>query len=179
MGVSALIIVATLGPSGTCGEHVFLLNQGRFGSNAKLTLHKYYNDVVGSVMDGESDYGLVAAAYPDLHHLIFSNYQSLSIVDCFLAETPELVVACINSTEHKPKKISCFSAVEPLAKDLYPEGILIKALSNAHAADLVVCGVADHAITTLPAAASRNMEIAYSFGCISIPWVVFKKATSI
>lgn len=179
MTVSDSSIVATLGPSGTCSEYVFSLNQSRFGANPKLVLHKSYIDVVGSVLDGKCEYGLVAAAYPDLHQLIFSNYHTLCIVDCFVAETPALVVARNKCTKHKTIKISCFSAVEPLAQGLYPEAILINALSNADAADLVVYGAADHAITTLPAATSRNLEITYSFGCIAIPWVVFKKTNSI
>lgn len=168
-------IVATLGPAGTCSEAVLRDNIHRFGEGAIIELYTTYESVITSVSKGISKYGLVAAAYPKLHNLIFESLGKVTISDCFLFNTSELVFA--TGTASELKQIACVEAIIPLLTMLALKNVVVvPANSNADAARMVAGNLADACITTSQAAESWGFFKAHSFGKVPMGWMIFKNA---
>jgi len=171
-------IVVTLGPSGTCSEFVLLQNLSRFPQPVTVKLFPSYEPASEAVENGEADFVLVAAAFPGLNGLVFGPRHRLRIVDCFLSDTPELVIATGLSCSDNPRTVACAAAPLPVVRARYPNAEIVTALSNSDAAQLVRKGIADAAFTTRIAAQAERLTPISSFGFISMGWIVMGQHTS-
>jgi prephenate dehydratase len=147
----------------------------RFPAPAHVRLFPSYEEASRQVESGEADFVLVAAAFPDLNRLIFGTPRRLRIVDAFVADTPELVVATRGSSSTVPATIACAAAPLPSVRDMFPQAAILPAESNAHAARIVASGGADAALTTAPAAALLELQPLMSFGTVPMAWVILAR----
>lgn len=164
--------VATLGPSGTSSEFVVARQIGRFPSPVSLVLWPSYEDAAAAVARGDADFLVVAAAFPRLHTLLFEPPQALEVVDCFVAATPELVIAVRRDDTAPPRTIASAPAPVPFVHAAFPQARVVAAASNAAAAQMVIAAAADAAFTTGPAAAAAGLLPLRSFGDVPMAWVV-------
>ena len=127
--------------------------------------------------DGAADYLFVAAAFPELNALVFDPTLALRIVDAFVADTPELVLAC-RAPIDTPREIVCVAAPSPALRAMYPDATVVPARSNADAAQMVANGIGDAAVTTDVAARSADLVRMRSFGVYPMAWVVMTRSAS-
>ena len=169
--------VATLGPAGTCSDVVVHGQLLRFAPSQSVMLCASYEEAVSAVETGTACAAVIAAAYPRLNNLIFKSPRTVSIVDCFVCATPRIVAACRKAKDRAEpfESIACFAAVVPLAQAKYTHSGLVPAASNSAAAAMVAKGETDAAITTELASASYGLEEVYSFGSVSMAWIVLRK----
>ncbi|MDE0241464.1 MAG: hypothetical protein OXQ84_14960 [bacterium] len=165
-------IVATLGPQGTCSEIVLHESLHRFRKPVGYRLFGTYELAAAAVRRREAAFLFVAAAFPGLNLLIFDSKMPLRIVDCFLADTPSLVVATQARAPSPPQTIAAVDAPVPMVRAAFPDTAVVPARSNAHAAVLVASGKADAGLTTAPAAATHELSIVRSFGSVPMAWVL-------
>jgi hypothetical protein len=173
----AIHVVATIGPPGTCSEAVLLANATRSGQQVTLKLFDTYVLAGRAVRDGEAELLLVAAAFPELNTLVFDPQLRLEIVDCFVAETPELVLAC-DAAIHVPRTIACVAAPLPALLTTYPKAEIIAARSNVDAVNMVLGSLAQGALTTIIAAERAGLVPIHSFGAYPMAWVVMARRSS-
>jgi len=171
------MILATLGPGGTCSEIVLGRHLSRFAPSASMRLYDSYEQAIEAVVAGDAAAAVIAAAYPRLNEFVMEVPRRVVIVDCFVAETPALVLAgpaAMQVPELSGRGVACATATVPLARTKCPNSPVYPALSNAHAAQAVLAGIADAAITTEPAACAAGLEIFHSFGPLPMAWVVLQ-----
>jgi cytochrome P450 len=154
--------IYTLGPTGTNCEAAAFYWFERRGISGKVILRSTLEDaVVDTIADMESAL-LGCIVYPNLHHVVFDNLERLRLVDCFVCETREMVLAARDVEE--PRSIA--THVAPAA--LVPSRIVerVDAKSNAHAAQLCEAGVVESCITTREGAVRSGLKVIASFGRI-------------
>lgn len=171
-------IVATLGPHGTCSEIVLLDNLWRFPQPATIKLLASYEKAAKEVCDGSAECIFVAAAYPSLNVLIFDPTRNLRIVDCFLADTPALVIAAREPMASTPQTIAVVDAPVPIVQAAFPGATIIPAKSNADAAHQAKLGAAEAGFTTSQAAEKSGLTVIRSFGSVPMAWVVLAAPTN-
>jgi hypothetical protein len=110
---------------------------------------------------------LGVAAYPDLHALIYSNLHYFQILDVFIVDTDEMVLA--SRTGEMP--IIC--ATHPSPEKLLPASIERRYVtSNALAARDCAEGTVDGCLTTLCAAEHHALKLIRSFGRIPMAFTI-------
>jgi hypothetical protein len=172
--------VATLGPEHTCSQIILSRNLHRFPPGAQVLLCTTYEEAKQSVIEGKAKYALVAAAYARLNELTFGEPRGIEMSNCWLENTPELVMAARpgDPGETPPVKlVGCMIATVPLARGLYPDVPQHLGHSNSDVARLIAEGVVDAGVTTGPAAESRGLRILHGFGGVPMTWVVFQPRT--
>lgn len=166
--------VATLGPEFTCSQIILSRNLHRFPPGARTMLCTTYEEAKQSVIEGKAKYALVAAAYARLNELTFGDPRGIEMCNCWLENTPELVMAARPGEASPVKLVGCMIATVPLARGLYPDVPQHLGHSNSDVARLVAEGVVDAGVTTGPAAESRGLQILHGFGEVPMTWVVFQ-----
>jgi prephenate dehydratase len=115
---------------------------------------------------------LVAAAFPGLNNLVFAGEHRLVMTDCFMANTPSLVIATAKQDLVWPETVASVDAPMPWAIRQYPRARIVKARSNADAALMAAGGEVEAALTTEPAAKQLNLNVMTTFGSVPMAWVV-------
>ncbi|MDC6379902.1 hypothetical protein BW687_006870 [Pseudomonas graminis] len=158
--------IHTLGPAGTNCEIAAARWLERHNPQGTVVLHPTLEDGVKAI-GKKSDHALLACiAYPELHTLMFENLTNLSLADCLITPTFDMVFATrpgLNSQD--VKTVATHRAPQHLA----PKNHLLHFVdSNAAAAlscrDLEVEGC----ITTSAAAAQYGLMVLQNHGPIEM-----------
>lgn len=163
--------IATLGPSGTCSENTVKSFIAERGLNGEILLKETFQDCVASLISKEVDFIIVPSAFKELNELIFKNLGKIKIKECFVLNTPALVIGV--KEKNKIMSIATHSAPEILAKNNFPDIKIIGSPSNSKSAIMVVEGKADACLTTEIAAKANNLKILKNFGEVPMSWNVF------
>jgi hypothetical protein len=170
--------VATLGPENSCSQIILARNLHRFPPGAHVMLCSTYEEAKQSVIEKKAEYALVAAAYARLNELTFGDPRKIEMSNCWLEDTPELVMAARpgdpGETPSPVRLVGCMIATVPLARNLYPDTPQHLGNSNSDVARLIAEGVVDVGVTTGPAAESRGLQILHGYGAVPMTWVVFR-----
>ena len=149
----------TLGPSGTNCEAAAKHWIKEKGYSGEVVLYEQLESAVKEVK-GPNDFLLACVVYPKLNNIYFENIQSIKLVDCFLFDTHEMVLA----SKH-PMDTATTIIVHPAPAGLADPNLEITfANSNAHAAIEVANGNFDSCITTLACAKTSILNVLKSFG---------------
>ncbi|MGH2720843.1 MAG: hypothetical protein ACRDJO_04470 [Actinomycetota bacterium] len=167
--LSRITTLHTLGPSGTNCELAARRWFGRAGTAGWVVLHPTLEDAADRVADSPGAALVACAAYPDLHTLIYSRLGRLTIVDCMMMPTHNMVIARRRGAPTL-ESISVHHAPEALVPDTFPTRL--PALSNSAAARSCRAGAADACITTMPAAIREGLEILHDFGPVTLSFSV-------
>ncbi|MEM7759511.1 MAG: hypothetical protein AAF298_15500 [Cyanobacteria bacterium P01_A01_bin.40] len=161
-------VIHTLGPSGTNCEiaaHEWFARQNLQG---KVCLHPTLETAAAKIEDEDSAALMGCVVYPQLHTLVFSNLKRLSLIDCFVFPTHNMVLASRNGKV--PKSISTHPAPQELARSRQAELRLVN--SNSQAAIDCADGITDACITTLRAAKANQLQILEDFGPVPMGYTI-------
>lgn len=166
--VEKISTLHTLGPTGTNCEaaaHEWFARQGRKG---KVSLHPTLEIAVEKMEYNISSALLACVVYPELHTLVFSNLKRLSLIDCFIFPTHNMVLA---SRDGKiPKSVS----THPAPQHLVPSWLLERSFVNSNAQAAINCadGITDACITTLVAANASQLYVLEDFGLVPMGFTI-------
>lgn len=157
----------TLGPAGTNCERAAFRWRANRCPGAWVELHPTLEAAADAVL-GRTDAVLVGvAAYPQLHTLIYSRIERLQILDAFIMDTDEMVLA--SSSGDLPR----VCATHPAPEHLLPPSIERRYVaSNVLAAQDCVSGQADGCVTTLCAARVHGLSVLHNYGCIPMAFTI-------
>lgn len=171
------MIVATLGPSGTCSERAAHYFAGKF--DADIVLRDSFEDAVCMTLNGESTFAIVPAAYPGIADIFFGNISRLSVHQLFLYSTPDFVFACNNKSPypngaieiitHRAPSILCLRVAELLQVEISTTF----APSNSVAAMKIASGEFSYGITNIVSATSYDLHVLFNFGPVCMAWLAF------
>ncbi|MFW8634774.1 prephenate dehydratase [Cribrihabitans pelagius] len=159
--------IHTLGPSGTNCEKAALAWAGRKCPNAGICLHRSMEQAASAVAGRPRSVLLSVVAYPQLHSIIYEHLGNLRLIDVFIMNTDNMVLA--SSTGEMP----ALCATHPAPEKLLPPAMQrIYAASNVLAAADCAEGRADGCITTLCAAKRYGLAILRSFGPVPMGFTI-------
>ncbi|WFE24985.1 hypothetical protein O7623_16290 [Solwaraspora sp. WMMD791] len=121
------------------------------------TLERAVQDVLA---EPESSALLACVVYPHLHEIVFKNLTMLTMRDCFVFPTHNMVYAGRPDTDWRT--VASHPAPVNLLDGRDVEIILVN--SNSAAAATCSAGNTDACITTLPAAQRHQLDIRADFG---------------
>ncbi|MFJ2418271.1 type 2 periplasmic-binding domain-containing protein [Streptomyces brevispora] len=158
--LSRVTVIHTLGPSGTNLEkaaHHWLAERGTAG---KVVLHAEVEDGLDAMAFDGTEAILACAVYPRLHDLVFMNLRRLEMVDSFILDTHDMVLA------GRPDHAAMTTIVShPAPSSLVAElGDVTLTSSNSLAAALCAAGQYDACVTTGAAAANEGLRLIENFG---------------
>ncbi|MBL1278537.1 MAG: hypothetical protein COB30_020885 [Ectothiorhodospiraceae bacterium] len=163
--------IHTLGPLGTNCEMAAKLWANNNYINAELKLYDTLENAQKMVKD-KGDYLLACIVYPDLHNLVFKNLKDMKLIDCFVMNTYEMVLASANGVQDIKRVVSHpapISLIESKFENIYTTS------SNSNAAILTKQGKYDACITTIEAANKHDLSVVKSFGEIEMGFSVHGK----
>ncbi|MFH8575017.1 bacilysin biosynthesis protein BacA [Streptomyces zaomyceticus] len=158
--LSGVTRIHTLGPSGTNLEkaaHHWFAERGVAGT---VLLHSEVEDGLDVMGFDGSEAILACAVYPRLHDLVFGNLHRLEMVDSFILDTHDMVLAG-RSDDTVVRTIVSHPAPSCLVAD---RGTLTLASSNSRAAALCAAGEFDACVTTGRAAQAEGLRVLENFG---------------
>ena len=159
--------VHTLGPSGTNCERAGQHWLRRKCPAAEICLHASIEAAAECVALREDAVFVGVAAYPHLHSVIYGHIQLLRILDVFIANTDEMVLA--SRTGAMPE----VCATHPAPERLLPPGMARHfSSSNVSAAEDCIKGLADGCITTRRAVDRFDLKIVRSFGSVPMAFTI-------
>ncbi|QUS58593.1 prephenate dehydratase [Pseudovibrio brasiliensis] len=159
--------VHTLGPTGTNCERAALRWAARHCKNAEVFLHATMELAAEAVAKCRKSVLLSVVAYPHLHSIIYQHIGELKLMDVFIMNTDDMVLA--SSTGETPK----LCATHPAPEKLIPASIERKFVtSNAQAAAVCAKGEADGCITTLCAANEFSLTILRKHGPVPMGFTI-------
>nr|MDT0658615.1 hypothetical protein [Micromonospora sp. DSM 115978] len=154
--------VHTLGPAGTNCEaaaHYWIKQRGL--PDTTVVLHPTLERAVVDVLDTpESSALLACVVYPHLHEIVFKNLHGLTMRDCFVFPTHNMVYAGRPGTAWRT--VASHPAPVNLLDGLDVRIELVN--SNSEAAATCASGATDACITTLPAAQLHHLDVRTDFG---------------
>ena len=159
----------TLGPPGTNCELAAHRWFDRVGTSGGVLLYPTLEAAADRVVESSTGALIACAAYPELHTLIYSRLGRLTMIDCMMTPTHNMVIArrrgarCLDS-------IAVHHAPAALVPDTF--ATRLPATSNSAAARCCRSGTADACITTMPAAVREGLEITHDFGPIVLGFSV-------
>lgn len=166
-------VIATLGPEGTCSEKAANHYLIQIEKPGRIRLYSSFEQAVEAVGKREADFAIVPSAYNGLNGLVFSNLGNVKIVDTFVIDTPNLVIA--KNRAINVNRVATHPAPSSLVDRLFPEAEKILTRSNSISAIEVVEGRADACLTTIVAAKEYQLNIMKDFGPVPMGWNVFAK----
>ncbi len=182
------MILATLGPAGTCSEDVgrrYLKDRGIFDP-ACLKLCDSFEKAVSCVLDKAADEVLIPAAYTDYHELCFANLDRLRLSDILYSRPRFLLVSTSDVTPNQSNvpQVACHKSPSPLLRQLTFNCRHLEASSNAVAAWMVRNGEADlgvvneQSVRVINAQSrdGRQLHVLRDFGQVDMIWAVFRRA---
>jgi prephenate dehydratase len=152
--------IHTLGPTGTNLEkaaHQWFAERQRPG---RVVLHSQVEDGLDAMKFDGTEAILACAVYPRLHDLVFNNLHRLAMVDSFILDTYDMVLAS-RADQESITSILTHPAPSCLVAD---RGEISFASSNSAAAAQCAAGLYDACVTTDRAAHSEGLRIVESFG---------------
>ncbi|MER5963454.1 bacilysin biosynthesis protein BacA [Streptomyces sp. NPDC002057] len=158
--LSGVTRIHTLGPSGTNLEkaaHHWFAERGVAGT---VLLHSEVEDGLDVMGFDGSEAILACAVYPRLHDLVFGNLHRLEMVDSFILDTHDMVLAG-RSEGTDVRTIVSHPAPSCLVAD---RGAVSLASSNSRAAALCAAGEYDACVTTGRAAQAEGLRVLENFG---------------
>lgn len=171
--------ISTLGPSGTSSEEAaryFLTYLA--ADNSRIILHPSYLDAASSIIEGESEYLVVANAFHRINDFYMN--PALDVHSVFHMLTP-LYGLAKRQGHRLPVELEVLShpAPVPLISELMPQGYecrrVIPSNSTAAAAKAVKDGDFDVALTTQPAAEQYHLVFFSNQRPIEMVWTVFTR----
>lgn len=173
------MVIATLGPPGTCSEkaaHYFDFTEQLDGT---VVLRDSFEDAVEMTLKGDSSFAIVPAAYPGIADIFFDNIDRLSVHKLFLFSTPDFVFACNKNSSYPNGAINIISHRAPMmlsrqvAENFDIEIETTLARSNAAAAMKVASGEFSFGITNSASANRYGLRILVNFGSVHMAWLAF------
>ena len=169
------MIIATIGPSGTCSENASKYYIQLQNKEGEIKLFSTFEDAVEAVINKEADYLIIPSAYRKIADIIFQNRYVIEIDDVFRMETPGLVIA-YKENMMSIKTVATHSTPLILAKEYFGLDVeFIISNSNGESARLLLDGTVDACVTTIKCVNMFNFNVLYDFGSISMGWNVFKR----
>lgn len=162
--------VHTLGPTGTNCEaaaHHWIQTRGFPDASVVLhpTLEKAVIDVIGMP---QTSVLLACVVYPYLHEIVFKNMRDMTMRECFVLPTHNMVYA--GRPDQPQRTVASHPAPVNLLDGRSVEISLVN--SNSEAAATCASGVTDACITTLPAARRHGLSILTDFGPVPMGFSV-------
>jgi hypothetical protein len=167
--LSRIRTLHTLGPYGTNCELAAQRWFDRVGSSGSVVLYPTLEAAADRVVNSSSGALIACAAYPQLHTLIYSRLGRMTMADCMMMPTHNMVIARRRDAR-KLESISVHHAPEALVPGTF--ATRLPAMSNSAAAHSCRAGAADACITTMPAAIREGLEIMHDFGPIVLGFSV-------
>lgn len=159
--------VHTLGPSGTNCERAARSWALRECGSAEVHLHGSMEEAASHVVRDDRAVLLGVVAYPNLHTIIYSHLHTLRLMDVFIMNTDNMVLA--SRTGAAP--IVC--ATHPAPEKLLHETVERRFVSsNVMAANTCAAGEADSCITTLCAAQKHKLVLLQAFGPVPMGFTI-------
>ncbi|MFE2554931.1 bacilysin biosynthesis protein BacA [Streptomyces sp. NPDC059352] len=158
--LSRVARIHTLGPSGTNLEkaaHHWFAERDLAGT---VVLHSEVEDGLDVMAFDGTEAILACAVYPRLHDLVFGNLHRLEMVDSFILDTHDMVLA------GRPGQTDVATIVSHPAPSclVADRGTVSFASSNSRAAALCAAGEFDACVTTDRAADSEGLRVVENFG---------------
>lgn len=159
--------VHTLGPTGTNCERAALTWVQRHCKTTEVFLHPTMEIAAEAVAQCRKSVLLSVVAYPHLHSIIYEHIGQLKLMDVFIMNTDNMVLA--SSTGKTP----ALCATHPAPEKLIPASIERKYVtSNAQAAAVCAKGEADGCITTLCAANEFSLTVLTKHGPVPMGFTI-------
>ncbi|MBH1929768.1 prephenate dehydratase domain-containing protein [Serratia rubidaea] len=179
LGCAVNLPVHTLGPEGTSSEFAAKYFYGWMNNNYASSHHDIYlnasYEAARDNVDHERGLLVVANAYHGIN--TFYMDTRLKLLATFLYDTPLYGLAVKKSPPEKPLYIASHPAPIPLIKELLPAGLkvarIVEMASTSAAAQAVVDGEVDMALTTEIAARLHRLEFISRTRPIHMLWSVF------
>jgi prephenate dehydratase len=162
------ITIHTLGPSGTNCEMAAKRWADDKGLDVNIMLYDTLEDAQKMIKES-TDYLLACIVYPDLHNLVFDNIKGMKLLDCFIVNTFEMVLAA-KSVYAEIKNVVSHPAPVSLINERFNDIELTS--SNSNAAILTKQGLYDGCITTLVAANEHGLKVIENFGEIEMGFTI-------
>lgn len=177
-----LIELTTLGPEGTSADYAsqVLVNAMENDRIITTSFKKDFNDVMKSVLDGNSDYALVPSAYTKA--TTFHWHPNLALNGCYVCNTPRYGIAAQTPANLSgPITLAAMPEVENLFMQLAPEDVrnrlekVISADSTSHAAALVRAQKADVAVCNELGLRRNDLAWLWSREGVPMLWMLFSR----
>lgn len=160
-------VIHTLGPTGTNCERAALEWFRRRNISGRIVLYDTLEEAVEQMPHEATDALLGCVVYPDLHTLVFSNLCKLTMAECFIFPTFNMVLASRDGT--MPRSV----ASHPAPQHLVPAECDLRLVSsNVLAAIACADGSVDGCITTLPGAAQRGLVVVRDYGPLNMGFTI-------
>jgi len=171
--------IHTLGPSGTSSEYASHFFHRWMSDNYSNSHHEIYlNDsyeLARNKIKDEKGLLIVANAYPKINNFYMDT--RLKLLATFLHDTPLYGLVANKKLPDRPLYVASHPAPIPLIEELLPEGLLIEQViempSTSAAAQAVVSGKVDVALTNEIAARIHKLEFISRIRPIYMLWSVF------
>ncbi|MGM3160253.1 bacilysin biosynthesis protein BacA [Dickeya undicola] len=171
--------IHTLGPSGTSSEYASQFFHRWMSDNYENSYHEIHlNDsyeLARNNIEDEKGLLIVANAYPKINDFYMDT--RLKILATFLYDTPLYGLVANKTLPDRPLYVASHPAPIPLIGELLPDGLRIKQViemsSTSAAAQAVVSGEVDVALTTEIAARIHKLNFISRIRPIHMLWSVF------
>lgn len=158
--LTAITTIHTLGPTGTNLEmaaHHWFSTQEREGA---VVLHAEVEDGLDVMRFDGSEAILACAVYPRLHRLVFQNLPRLAMVDSFILDTYNMVLA----TRQDQESVTTIVTHPAPSSLVEARGEMTMSSSSSQAAADCAAGLYDGCVTTEQAAKAEGLLVAEDFG---------------
>ncbi len=161
--------VHTLGPRGTNCERAASAWAARHSPGARIVLHASMEGAAEETAGRDHEVMLGAIAYPKLHSIIYEHVRDLRLIDLFIMDTDEMVLAARQPCAETPRICATHPAPEPLL----PRSVTRQYVaSTALAAETCATGLAEGCVTTLGAARRFGLHILRRYGPIPMGFTI-------
>lgn len=164
--------INTLGPSGTnCEKASFkwLMDKSFKGSCQVVTHETLEAAIDATLKNKESSLTLGCVVYPHLHEIVFQNIRDIVLLDVFMCDTFDMVLAGTPNNDN-PKSIASHAAPRALVLDIGVD--IIESSSNVQAAKMCHAGLADACLTTEVGAEQYGLNIIKRFGPVRMGFTI-------
>ncbi|MDP0929770.1 prephenate dehydratase [Paracoccus onubensis] len=161
--------VHTLGPQGTNCEKAARFWVDRLALDAPIVLHQSIERAATEVAVCDAEVMLGVVAYPDLHSVMYTHVRTMRLLDLFIMNTDEMVMAVPPGRDTEPR----ICVTHPAPQALLPERIQRRFVaSTALAAQECACGRAEGCITTLAAADRHGLRVLHRYGPVPMGFTI-------
>lgn len=165
--------IHTLGPINTNCEQAAYKWFEENKIDGEVFLYNTLEEALLEVKKNEFAALLGCVVYPELHKIVFSNLNDLSLVDCFIMPTYNMILASNGDKEDlENSTISTHPAPSGLASDFTITKNIKLVNSNSQAALQCSNGLSDACITTLPAAQKHSLKVSKDFGEVPMGFTI-------
>lgn len=170
--MTAVKFIHTLGPPGTNCEKAAMewISEKSFRNDCKVVTHTTVEDAIKATLKDQSCSVTVGCVvYPDLHHVVFDNLNEISLLEVFMSDTFDMILAGKGDTD-PPLSVASHAAPLGLIRKLNCK--ILDATSNVAAAEMCFGGLTDACITTRAGATKYGLQEISNFGPIRMGFTV-------